>query len=386
MNSKIKNWKLMHDNAISSIDGEKMCDFIRSGSKLSYGEKVKQFEQQWSNWLGCKYSVFVNSGSSANLLVVQAAHDLYGHGDWISQSCTWATNLAPIIQLNTKNKGIYLTDTDLKNLGPNLDDIEYYIKINKIKFIFITHLLGIPAISEKLLDICSKNNIILFEDCCEAHGSSWNNKKVGTFGKASTFSFYYGHHITTIEGGMICTDDEEFYHQLLLLRSHGLLRELPPEEKEKRKVIGVDDRFTFLCSGYNVRNTDLHAVLGISQMSRLNNAIDIRNKNFIYYLKELDEAKYHTDFITDGVSLFSFPILSKNKNIKIIIDILNKNLIENRPLIAGNLHRHPMLNAINTTRNDKISNYIHDNGLYVGNNEFVTLEDIKKLVNILNSL
>jgi len=376
----------MHDDAISNTDREKMCDFIQSGSRLSYGEKVKEFEKEWSNWLGCKYSVFVNSGSSANLLVVQAAHDLYGSGDWIAQSCTWATNVAPIIQLNVKNKGIYLTDTDLQTLGPNIENIEHYVKTNNIKYIFLTHLLGLPAISEKLLSICKENDIILFEDTCESHGSTWNGKKLGTFGKASTFSFYYGHHITTIEGGMISTDDEDFYHHLLLLRSHGLLRELPLQEKQKRKIDDIDERFTFLCPGYNVRNTDLHAVLGLSQMSRLNLSVKVRNENFKYYLSKLNSNKYHTNFISDGVSLFSFPIITKNNNIKTIIQILNENHIENRPLIAGNLHRHPMTNVINTYKNDQVSNYIHDNGLYVGNNEFVTLDDVDRLVSLLNGL
>lgn len=237
MNTENLEWKLMHDDAITSNDRKKMCEFILSNKKLSYGEKVKDFEKKWSEWQGCKYSVFVNSGSSANLLIVQAAHDLYGHGNWLAQSCTWATNVAPILQLKKDSSGIYLTDTDLSTLGPNIQQLKKYIVDNKIKYIFLTHLLGIPSVSDILLDLCEKHNIILFEDCCESHGSTWKNKKVGTFGKASTFSFFYGHHITTIEGGMICTDDEELYHHLLLLRSHGLLRELPELEKQKKKSI-----------------------------------------------------------------------------------------------------------------------------------------------------
>jgi len=386
MNTENLEWKLMHDDAITSNDRKKMCEFILSNKKLSYGEKVKEFEKKWSEWQGCKYSVFVNSGSSANLLIVQAAHDLYGHGNWLAQSCTWATNVAPILQLKKDSSGVYLTDTDLSTLGPNIEQLKKYILDNKIKYIFLTHLLGIPSVSDILLDLCEKHNIILFEDCCESHGSTWKNKKVGTFGKASTFSFFYGHHITTIEGGMICTDDEELYHHLLLLRSHGLLRELPELEKQKRKVLDIDERFTFLCSGYNVRNTDLHAVLGIEQMKRLETAISIREKNFKYYLNKINRKKYISDFNSDGVSLFAFPIITKNKNIKNIIEILTSNKIDNRPLIAGNLFRHPMMKSVNTFRNDTISNFIHDNGLYVGNNEFITENDIDRLVNLLNNI
>ena len=379
-------WKLMHDDAITQSDKEKLCQFIMSNQKLSYGEKCKEFERLWSEWLGVKYSVFVNSGSSANLILVQAMHDLYGRGDWIAQSCTWATNIAPILQLKSCSQGIYMTDVDMKTLGPDLDNIEDYIKKHNVQYIFVTHVLGIPSISQKLIDICDKHNIILLEDCCESHGSTWNGKKVGTFGKASTFSFFYGHHITSIEGGMVCTDDEDLYHHLLLLRSHGLLRELPEAERLKRKVDGVDERFTFLCSGYNVRNTDLNAVLGISQMSRLDKSVRVREQNFTAYLQGLDKSKYHTDMIYQGTSLFAFPIIRKDGNLNKVAESLKENKIDNRPLIAGNLFRHPMMHGVNTFVVGGNANFIHDNSLYVGNNEFVEIEDVNRLVRILNAI
>lgn len=386
MNNQVSEWKLMHEDAISDKDRQLMCSFIMSKQKLSYGEKVKQFESIWSDWLGCKHSVYVNSGSSANLLLVQAAHDLYGHGNWVAQSCTWATNITPIIQLNDDSHGLFLTDVDLTNLGPSLSDVERFFQTQNIKYLFLTHVLGMPAVNEKLLELCKKYNVMLFEDCCESHGSSVLGKKVGTFGKASTFSFFYGHHITTVEGGMICTDDTDFYHHLLLLRSHGMLRELPADQREKRKVLGIDERFTFLCPGYNVRNTDLHAVLGISQMERLPEAIRIRERNFKIYLESIDKTKYHAEFDSNGVSLFSFPIITKKPDVNHIKKILSDNKIDNRPLIAGNLFRHPMMEKVNTMRNDKNANFVHDNGLYVGNSEFVTEQDVKRLTDILNKI
>lgn len=375
----------MHDDAISDNDKKKMCDFIMSGKKLSYGEKVREFENLWSNWLGCKHSVFVNSGSSANLLIVQASHDLYGQGNWAAQSCTWATNVAPIIQLQ-KNTGLFLTDSNLKNLGPDLEQLEFLMKTNTIKFLFLTHVLGIPCVTNDLIDLCKKYNVTFFEDCCESHGSTIKGKKVGTFGLASSFSFFYGHHITTIEGGMICTDNDDFYHRLLLLRSHGLLRELPEKEKQKNIVSDIDPRFTFLCPGYNVRNTDLHAVLGISQMDRLENAITERNKNFKTFCETIDKEKYHCDFNYDGCSLFAFPIIAKTVDIKKISSVLQKNNFEFRPLIAGNLMRHPMMDNLNTYTNHKISDFIHDNSYYVGNNESVTENQVKTLTSILNEV
>jgi len=381
-----KPWKLMDDRAVTKEDREKMCEFIMSNQKLSYGEKCKELERLWSEWLGVKYSVFVNSGSSANLILVQAMHDLYGRGDWVAQSCTWATNISPILQLKNSSQGIYMTDVDMKTLGMRLEDVEHYIKTQNVRYLFVTHVLGMPCISERLLDICKNHDIILLEDCCESHGSIWNGKKVGTFGKASTFSFFYGHHITSIEGGMVCTDDEALYHHLLLLRSHGMLRELPEEERQKRKVDGVDERFTFLCNGYNVRNTDLNAVLGISQMARLDKSVSIRERNFKIYLEGLDSSKYHTDMNHQGASLFSFPIIRTDGNIHKVAEVLKNNEIDNRPLIAGNLFRHPMMNGVNTFIVKGNADFIHDNSLYVGNNEFVELDDVNRLVRILNAI
>ena len=384
----------MHDDAISDHDKKLMCDFINSGARLSYGQKVKEFEAMWSKWLGVQHSVYVNSGSSANLLLVQAMHDLHGRGDWIAQSCTWATNVAPIMQLRgIKNNGrmqrVYLTDINMRTLGLDESKAVELIKINEdIKFVFVTHVLGIPSVSEEFISFCKDRAITILEDCCEAHGSVTQNRKVGTFGKASTFSFFYGHHITTVEGGMISTDDEELYEHLLLLRSHGLLRELPEKSRNKRKVEDIDERFTFLCCGYNFRNTDLHAVLGISQMSRLESTISIRNRNFKRFISRLDSNLFHTDIDVNGVSLFAFPIICKrDSELKNKVSLLlNKLGIEHRPLIAGNLLRHPMMKSHVNTIPCPNADSIHFNSFYVGNNETVTTDQVDLLVDSLNSL
>lgn len=378
-------WKLMHDDCISSLDRKIVADFIINSSKLTYGQKVKEFEEKWSKWLGTKYSVFVNSGSSANLLLIQACKDLYPtrNKNWIAQSCTWATNVSPIIQLGCN---ISLTDVDMSNLGPCKNSLKEIIRTERPKFMFLTHVLGLPGFDQEMLDILKEEDIILLEDSCESHGSTFQGKKIGNFGLASTFSFYYGHHITTIEGGMICTDDEELYHHLLLLRSHGLLRELPKNIQNARKIEGIDERFTFLCNGFNVRNTDVHAVLGIQQMNRLDKCIKIRNDNFKYFVKNIDKTKYHSDFVVDGVSNFAFPIITKKDNLNKISQYLSDEKIENRPLIAGNLFRHPMMFNINCVRRDTKADWLHTHAMYVGNNEFVSQQDVEKLVNMLNNL
>tara|TARA_R100000008_G_scaffold78932_1_gene60259 strand:- start:1122 stop:2246 length:1125 start_codon:yes stop_codon:yes gene_type:complete len=373
-------WKLMTDNAISKVERSKLGAFVMQSSRLTQGRMVKQFEEAWSRWLGCKYSVFVNSGSSANLLMVRA---LSGKDDiWVAQACTWSTAVSPIMQLSN----LQLCDVDLNNFGPDLENLEHIFKTVQPKFIHLTHLLGFPAITDELLDLCEKYNVSIVEDCCESHGASFNGKKVGTHGLASSFSFYYGHHMTTIEGGMVCTDDEDLYHELLLLRSHGLLRELPEKEQNKRKSEKVDPLFTFVRDGFNVRGTDIHAYLGLLQLPQLDDSIELRNENFNAFIQNIDPDKYHSDFNLDGISNFAFPIFSKSVDIGEVKELLSLMDVEYRPCIAGNLYEHPFMECIDQERYDVNSQKIHDNCVYVGNHKDVSPQMVKELCEGLNSL
>ncbi len=373
-------WKLMTDNAIDSNERRELSSFVRWSSRLTQGKMVKQFEKAWSKWLGCKYSVFVNSGSSANLLIVRA---LSGKEDtWVAQSCTWSTAVSPIMQLSN----LQLCDIDLRNFGPDLKNLEHIFKTKKPKFIHLTHLLGFPAITHELLDLCAKYAVTIVEDCCESHGAHFNNKKVGTHGIASSFSFYYGHHMTTIEGGMMCTDDKDLYHELLLLRSHGLLRELPEEEQQKRKTDKVDPLFTFVRDGFNVRGTDINAKLGLMQLPKLDDFIKQRNENFNVFIANLDPDKYHKNFDLQGISNFAFPIFSKTVDINSVKELLSGMSIEYRPCIAGNLYEHPFMDCIDQERYDTNSQKIHENCVYVGNHKDVSCSMIKNLCEGLNSL
>ena len=191
--------------------------------------------------------------------------------------------------------------------------------------------------------------------------------------------------MTTIEGGMVCTDDEDLYHELLLLRSHGLLRELPPDEREKRKPEGVDPQFCFLRDGYNCRNTDLHAVLGLAQLSSLNDFIDTRNTNFATFIKELDSTKYETGFLTEGISNFALPIFVKDPDsLDQVKKTLNQNDVEYRPCIAGNINRHPLALMLPKRYPDVNAERVHNQCMYVGNHQHVTEEDVSKLCEVLN--
>ncbi len=371
----------MHDKAVSEDDKQSLAEFILSSDRFTKFRLVEEFEAAWSAWQGCKYSVFVNSGSSANLILIDGLKHLFGSGLWVNQSITWSTNVAPILQLGMEYQ---LCDISLDNFGPRLDQLEQIFKEMSPKFLFLTHLIGFPAITHKLIELCKKYNVQLVEDCCESHGAQFEGKKVGNFGVASTFSFYYGHHMTTIEGGMACTNNEELYHLLLLLRSHGLLRELPDHIQKERIIPGIDPYFTFLIPGYNVRNTEIQALLGIRQLSELDRFIETRNDNLKYFCDNLDGTKYYSNYNLEGVSSFCLPILARGEIGK-VKECLSRLGVEFRPLISGNLYRHPMIQA-SQSRDDTNSEFAHNQCVYVGNHSGVQREDIGTLVKELNTL
>lgn len=374
-------WKLMHDQAVSDQDKHALAEFIMSSDRFTKFRLVDEFEAAWSKWQGCKYSVFVNSGSSANLILVDGLKHMFGTGLWVNQAITWSTNVAPILQLGMESQ---LCDISLENFGPRLDQLQQIFEEMSPKFFFLTHLIGFPAVTNKLLELCEIHGVQLMEDCCESHGAQFVGKKVGNFGIASTFSFYYGHHMTTIEGGMVCTNNEELYHLLLLLRSHGLLRELPDHVQKERVISGVDPYFTFLIPGYNVRNTEIQALLGIRQLGKLDRSIEIRNDNLKYFCDNLDDTKYYSNYNLEGVSSFCLPILARGEIDK-VKECLSRLGTEFRPLISGNLYRHPMV-RVAQLRDDSNSEFAHNQCVYVGNHAGVQREDIEILVEELNGL
>lgn len=375
-------WKLM-DQAIPEHQLKRISEYIMSGNKLTSGENVKKFEKKWSEWLGCKHSVFVNSGSSANFLAVHAVEPKSEASLWVSQACTWSTTISPIL---LKNDRVQLCDVNLKTFGPDMKNLEKIFKEQNPKYLFLVHLLGFNCYSDELQKLCDRYGVTILEDCCEAHGASYNGIKAGNFGKVSTFSFYYGHHMTTIEGGMVCTNDDDVYEKLLLLRSHGLMRELPEHMQEKYMSQQVDPDFTFLLPGYNVRSTDINAILGLDQIEDLDERILIRNKNFTKFINEIDPDKYECNFDLNGMSNFSFPIIRKDKNVSAVKKLLKSKNIQIRPIIAGSLYEHPMIKSVNMNVYDKNSSYIHSNGLYVGNNHTVTLDMVDELTELLNEI
>ena len=278
------NYPLMQNN-ISRQDLDLVIKHLKQNDPiLTQGKLVNKFEKNWSKWLGVKYSVFVNSGSSANLLSMSVLREMFGSGgEIIVPPLTWVSDISSVIQNGYKP---VFADINLKNLCMNEDDIFSLIN-SKTKAVFITYAQGFNGLSDKLLKYLKKRSIPLIEDVCESHGAKLGKKKVGTFGEMSNFSFYYGHHMTTIEGGMISTNSKKIDRLAKMKRGHGLLRDSQDinfikENVKKRKDLNND--FIFYTEGFNLRSTEISAVIGINQLKRLDKNIKIRNQNHKIFL------------------------------------------------------------------------------------------------------
>jgi CDP-6-deoxy-D-xylo-4-hexulose-3-dehydrase len=388
------NHPLMENN-IQQEDVNEIIKFLKKNKKriFTQSEKVKEFEFKWSKWLGVKYSVFVNSGASANLLSISALKVLFGTGEIIVPTLTWISDIASVIQNNFKP--IFI-DIDPKNLSMNEEFLLKKISKNT-RAVFLTHVQGFNGLSSNLLKILRKKKIPLIEDVCESHGASFRNKKLGTYGLMSNFSFYYAHHMSTIEGGMICTNDKKIYELLKILRSHGMARESGNPKFEKsmiKKYPELSPKFIFLYPAYNFRNNEISAVIGLSQLKRLDANNKIRIKNLKIFLKNIDGNKYRNDYSLEGSCNYAFPLVLKKKNIKnrnLLEKILMKNNIEFRRGNAGggNQLRQPYLRQyvknINFM-NFKEVDHIHFFGYYIGNYPSLKKEKILKICEILNNI
>ena len=383
-------WKLQ-ENALDEKDLRSLSKYILKTPKLTQGKEVKIFENKFSNWNNSKYSIMVNSGSSANLIMIYAAKEYYKWNNFdeiIVPSLTWPTTVNPVIQAGLKP--IFI-DTNFQDLSFDYNELKK--KINKkTKAIFLAHILGFPSNIKKIKKIISGKNIKIFEDCCESIGAKINKKKIGNFGVAGSFSFYWGHHISTIEGGMITTNNKKFYDLCKMKRSHGFARELDKKEQKyiKDKYKKVDFNFLFLTDGFNLRSTNLNAFLGIRQLAKLNKFIKIRNNNFLLFINLLKKYQEHFYVINQenlkNISSFSLPLIFKNRS-KLLKakKLLVKNKIEYRPIISGDLTKQPYLKKYRKKKN-YYSSIINSNGIYLGNNQFVNFKNIKLLNKILSKI
>ena len=386
---------LMNNN-ITPSDNKSVINFLKKNPRLTNGQMVKNFEAKWSKWLGVKYSVFVNSGSAANLATISYLRTLYSDGEIIVPSVTWVSDITSILYNNFKP---VFVDINLENLAANENLIKQAIN-KKTRAIFITHLLGLNGLTDGIIKLAKKNKILLIEDVCESHGATFKKKKLGSYGSISNFSFYYAHHMSTIEGGMICTNDKKTYETLRILRGHGLLRESQDIKMKKRtikKFSYLNKEFLFLYPGYNLRSTEINAVYGLSQIKRLDQNNKNRVKNFSLFLKSLDNEKYMTNFNSEGSCNYALIIILQDKfrNLnfrKKFENILNKKNIEFRRGLAGggDQTKQPYLNyfknkfkIIGNLKNTKI---VHNYGYYIGNYPTLKKQKIIEICKILNSI
>ena len=384
------------DNNINLDDRKKIIQFVKSNKIYTQSKKVNEFEKKWSKWLGVKYSVFVNSGSSSNFLSIKALKIINNNknkNEIIVPTLTWVSDIVSVIE-----SGFKPIFVDINPRTLSMDETDVIKKINKRTLaVFITHAQGFNGLSSNLLTVLKRKKINLIEDVCESHGAKFKNKKLGSFGLMSCFSFYYAHHISTIEGGMICTNDKKIYQILRMLRSHGMLREANNKNLERKlikKYSNLSPKFIFLYPGFNFRNNEISAVVGINQLKKLDKNNKLRNRNFFHFLKNLNPEIFQTDFDLNGCSNYAFPLIIKKRNITFrdkLEKIMIKNGIEFRRGNAGggNQLRQPWLKKeigkVNLN-NFKNVEHVHKFGYYIGNYPTLEIYKIKKVLKILNNI
>jgi CDP-6-deoxy-D-xylo-4-hexulose-3-dehydrase len=377
--------KLVKDT-IDLDDIEKLILWLKTNPKLTKGDLTVEFEKKWSEWLGTKFSVFVNSGSSANLAAVYSLilSGRLKNKKIVVPAVSWVTTVTPAIQLGLEP---IMCECDVDNLGLNINHLKKIILEESPSVIILVHVLGFPNHMDEIINLCHENNILLIEDTCESIGSKYDNKLLGTFGDLSTFSFYFGHHMSTIEGGMISTNDEELYNILLSIRSHGWDRDLSPsKQNELRLKYNITDfrsLYTFYYPGFNLRSTDLQAFIGLGQMSKLDDIVKNRNQNYLKYKENIKNSFWNINPNENMyISNFAYPIISKN--IKSIIKDLMDNNIECRPLICGSINEHPFWYERYGKQELPISKMVHEYGLYLPNNHQMKDDEIEKVIKIVN--
>ncbi|HTL48849.1 MAG TPA: DegT/DnrJ/EryC1/StrS aminotransferase family protein [Verrucomicrobiae bacterium] len=385
------NWPLMADNILPE-DRQAVIEFLKHNDRLTQWKEVRAFEKEWSEWIGVKHSVFVNSGASANLITLAALKEIAGPGEVIVPTLTWVSDIASVLQNGFTP---VFVDINPRHLGMAEDEVAKKIT-PKTKAVFLTHILGYNALTDGLMKTLKEKNIPLIEDGCESHGARFKGKRIGSFGWASNFSFYYAHHLSTVEGGMVCTNDDELYQMMRMFRSHGLVREMDDESLKKRyheKYPDLDTQFIFAFPAYNVRSTEINAVFGRNQLKRLQDEIDERNENLKVFLGGLDPAKYRTDFELEGVSNYALTLVLQ-KNFTDRAEKVTKMLVEANVEYrrgtsgGGNQLRQPYLKRLfgDAYKNYPEVEHVHFYAYYIGNYPGLDKGLIKKLCAMLNSI
>jgi len=386
------NWPLMEDN-ITREDLDALILFLQGMPRLTQSENVRAFEREWSEWLGVKHSVFVNSGASANLVTLGALKHLYGGGEVIVPPLTWVSDIASVLQHGFTP---VFVDINPKNLC--MAEEQVLAKLTKrTRAVFLTHVQGFNGLSDRLLSELARRNIPLLEDVCESHGATFKDRRLGSFGLASNFSFYFAHHMSTVEGGMVCTNDDAFSDAIRMFRSHGMVREAENAETRARYAQEnpeLSPDFIFAFPAFNVRSTEINAVLGRSQLKRLDASNQRRRENFELFLRLIDPDKYRTDFDLEGSCNYAFNLVLKRPDVALRARLerqMREHGIEFRRGSAGggNQLRQPYLQGI--VPQGEYAHYpevehIHFFAYYIGNYPDLSAERIVELCGVLNAV
>jgi len=356
------------------------------------GEGVKQFEDDFSNFVNSKYAVMVNSGSSANLIAVAAMFytknpKLKRGDEVIVPAVSWSTTYYPLYQYGLKLKFV---DVDLHTLNFDLDQLKLAVTDNT-KMILAVNLLGNPNNFDAINEIIGSKEIILMEDNCESMGAEFKGKQTGTFGLVGTFSTFFSHHMATMEGGLIVTDDEEMYHVMVCLRAHGWTRHLPKENQISNKSDNwFEESFRFLLPGYNVRPVEMSGVIGVEQLKKLPSFLEQRRKNAELFISLFaDNKDFYIQKDIDNSSWFGFSFIIKpesNLNRLNIVKKLEENNIDCRPIVTGNFTKNEVLKYFDCEIFGEMKNaqYLDKNGFFVGNHQIDLTEEIKHLHKVLS--
>lgn len=375
---------------------QKLNRFIKESSMLSFGKECYRFEKKFAKYQERKYCVFVNSGSSANLALIQALLNMgkIKKGDEIGFSAlTWSTNVMPLIELGLNPIPV---DIEVETLNVSSRKLKKILNKHSLKMLFITDLLGFCDDIDEIRLICKNKKIILAEDNCESLGTIYKGRKLGNFGLASSFSFYVGHHMSTIEGGAVCTDNAELAEQLRIVRAHGWDRNLSEKRQDKiRSKYDVGStfysRYTFYDLGYNLRPTEINGFIGNIQVNYLDEINQKRNKNFLKFANPI-YAKTENYFPIkfnhiEFVSNFAVPIVCRTKKLRDEIVKKCDNLIEIRPIVGGDMTTQPFFKKYskNWKFDNPNANLVHEQGLYFGNNPELTNKEINQIIKVFTS-
>jgi len=383
----------MQDN-VTREDLDTLITYLSGDDpRLTHGPKVAEFERAWADWVGTKEAVMVNSGSSANDLTLLAIREMYGPGEVILSPLGWVSDVAATLHAGLTP---VFVDIDPITLGPATDQVLEQLSPST-RAALIVHILGLNALSDSLIEGCDSSGVPIIEDVCESHGATFNGRRCGSVGFASNFSFYFAHHLTTIEGGAVCTNDEEFADVVRMLRSHGLVRESRDTKKRKHfesTYTDLNSDFIFAHAAHNNRPTELNGVLGLSQLPRLDTNVEIRRRNFARFMSSIDGEKYRNEFDVESSSNYAFIVVLQNADFSLrdrVEEVLLREGIEFRRGLSGggNQLRQPYLaEHVKSLHLADFPNveHVHHFGWYIGNHPGITNDDVDRLSEILNAI